>query len=169
MEIDINETCLKRLDLSKIYPVFLLKICQTLYDCLEQDHIYIATSGFRSYKEQSLLYAQGRTAPGRIVTKAKAGQSAHNYGIAMDFSRDLDPRTPGLQPSWALKDMQNLIDTSVAHNLNPGALWVSFKDVPHVDLGIKRHGVTLSQLDAIYRKNGSLEEVWTFLDQFDWE
>jgi peptidoglycan LD-endopeptidase CwlK len=167
--IDINETCLKRLDLSKIYPAFLLKISKVLDDCLDQGHVYVATSGYRSYKEQDLLFAQGRTAPGKICTKARGGQSAHNLGLAMDFARDLDPRTPGLQPSWDLKDMQNLIDNSVAYNLNPGANWTSFKDVPHVDIGIKRHGITLAQLDAIYRKKGSLEDVWAFLDQYDWE
>ena len=32
----------------------------------------------RSNAEQTALYAQGRTAPGRIVTCARAGQSLHN-------------------------------------------------------------------------------------------
>lgn len=39
----------------------------------------------RSMKEQERLYAQGRTRPGKIVTKAKAGLSYHNYGLAIDF------------------------------------------------------------------------------------
>jgi peptidoglycan L-alanyl-D-glutamate endopeptidase CwlK len=41
-------------------------------------------SGFRTYAEQDALYAQGRTAPGSLVTKAKAGYSNHNFGIAFD-------------------------------------------------------------------------------------
>lgn len=41
--------------------------------------------GFRSFEEQSALFAKGRTAPGRIVTKAKAGESFHNYGLAFDW------------------------------------------------------------------------------------
>jgi peptidoglycan L-alanyl-D-glutamate endopeptidase CwlK len=41
-------------------------------------------SGFRSYAEQDALYAQGRTAPGKIVTNSKAGYSNHNFGIAFD-------------------------------------------------------------------------------------
>jgi len=41
--------------------------------------------GFRSFEEQSALYAKGRTAPGSIVTKAKAGESYHNYGLAFDW------------------------------------------------------------------------------------
>jgi len=35
--------------------------------------------------EQATLYMQGRTLPGPIVTKAKAGDSFHNYGMAFDF------------------------------------------------------------------------------------
>jgi peptidoglycan L-alanyl-D-glutamate endopeptidase CwlK len=48
-------------------------------------------SGLRSYQEQDELYAQGRTKPGNIVTKAKGGQSWHNFGTAFDigiFSKD---------------------------------------------------------------------------------
>lgn len=38
----------------------------------------------RSLQEQADLYAQGRTKPGKIVTMAKPGQSAHNHGLAID-------------------------------------------------------------------------------------
>jgi peptidoglycan L-alanyl-D-glutamate endopeptidase CwlK len=41
-------------------------------------------SGFRTYAEQDALYAQGRTAPGSVVTKARGGYSNHNFGIAFD-------------------------------------------------------------------------------------
>lgn len=41
--------------------------------------------GFRSFEEQAALYAKGRTSGGRIVTKAKAGESYHNYGLAFDW------------------------------------------------------------------------------------
>ena len=34
--------------------------------------------GHRSHDEQAALYAQGRTAPGSIVTNARPGQSRHN-------------------------------------------------------------------------------------------
>lgn len=42
-------------------------------------------SGNRSYAEQDALYAQGRTKPGKIVTKARGGFSNHNFGIAWDL------------------------------------------------------------------------------------
>ena len=41
--------------------------------------------GFRSFEEQAALYSQGRGKPGRIVTKAKPGESYHNYGLAFDW------------------------------------------------------------------------------------
>jgi peptidoglycan LD-endopeptidase CwlK len=41
-------------------------------------------SGNRTYAEQDAIYAQGRTKPGDKVTKAKGGQSNHNFAIAWD-------------------------------------------------------------------------------------
>lgn len=41
-------------------------------------------SGLRTYEEQDALYAQGRTAPGNVVTNARGGYSNHNFGIAFD-------------------------------------------------------------------------------------
>ena len=41
--------------------------------------------GLRTIEEQDALYAQGRTIPGSIVTKAKGGSSYHNYGLAIDI------------------------------------------------------------------------------------
>ena len=42
------------------------------------------SGGYRSFPEQTKLYNQGRTTPGNIVTKAIAGKSYHNYGLAID-------------------------------------------------------------------------------------
>jgi len=41
--------------------------------------------GRRTMEEQAMLYAQGRTRPGKIITQAKPGQSYHNYGLAFDW------------------------------------------------------------------------------------
>ncbi len=50
---------------------------------------------FRSWDEQDRLYAQGRTAPGDIVTDAMGGDSYHNWGLAFDAV----PIENG-QPAW---------------------------------------------------------------------
>lgn len=43
------------------------------------------SQGLRTFEEQEILYEQGRTKPGKIVTKAKPGQSYHQYGLAVDL------------------------------------------------------------------------------------
>jgi len=45
----------------------------------------ILTSTYRDNACQSALYAQGRTTPGKRVTKAGPGHSYHNWRCAFDF------------------------------------------------------------------------------------
>jgi len=62
----------------------------------------LVTCTWRSGQEQNLLYAQGRTAPGNIVTNAKAGQSAHNFtieGRPASLAFDFVPMLNG-KPDW---------------------------------------------------------------------
>lgn len=40
---------------------------------------------FRDAEFQDSLYAQGRTAPGKIVTNARGGESMHQWRCAVDF------------------------------------------------------------------------------------
>ena len=44
----------------------------------------LITSTYRDAESQNELYAQGRTTPGKVVTKANAGQSYHNWKVAFD-------------------------------------------------------------------------------------
>ncbi len=61
--------------------------------------------GLRTIAEQDALYAQGRTKPGNIVTKAKGGSSFHNYGLAIDFAilTDADGNGSYNDLSWDIK------------------------------------------------------------------
>lgn len=61
----------------------------------------IVIQGLRTFDESNKLYAQGRSVAGPIVTKASAGQSYHNYGLAFDFAmvtNGKDDYTVG--PNW---------------------------------------------------------------------
>lgn len=51
---------------------------------------------FRSAADQAVLYAQGRTTPGKVVTHAKPGSSYHEWGLAFDVAI-ADAHG---QPSW---------------------------------------------------------------------
>ena len=74
-----------------------------LADCHSVGLDILVTCTLRTQAEQQALYAQGRTAPGHIVTNAQAGQSAHNYGLALDFVPVIygKPEWTGKDPAWA--------------------------------------------------------------------
>ena len=86
-------------------------------------------SGLRTFDEQNALYAKGRTAPGTVVTRAKGGESYHNYGLAFDVyytnNGSVDLKT-AIKPDVA-KIGQEL-------GLEWGGSWKSFKDMPHFQL-----------------------------------
>lgn len=59
------------------------------------------THTLRSLDEQAHLYAQGRTLPGAVVTKARPGWSWHNFGRAFDICfAGKKPYPPKNDPRW---------------------------------------------------------------------
>jgi peptidoglycan L-alanyl-D-glutamate endopeptidase CwlK len=98
---------------------------------------YVVASTLRPLAEQEKLYAIGRTGPGRIVTNAKPGSSAHNYGLAMDvyplIHGKLCTNTPEgdevSDPVW-----QQFGQLAREAGLEWAGDWVSFKEAPHVQM-----------------------------------
>lgn len=45
----------------------------------------LITDGYRTLEEQKIIFAQGRTTPGAIVSNSPAGWSYHNYSLAIDI------------------------------------------------------------------------------------
>lgn len=92
------------------------------------------TCTFRSNEEQTELYAQGRTKPGKIVTQAKAGQSAHNYNPSFAFDIGfINPITKKLD--WNQKLFKNFAACikQFSSVVECGADW-KFLDLPHFEL-----------------------------------
>ena len=71
--------------LDDLRPEFRALVDPWLADCKAAGLDVLVTCTLRSLSEQAALYMQGRSAPGHIVTNAKPGQSAHNYGLALDI------------------------------------------------------------------------------------
>lgn len=68
-----------------LHPLFRDK-ARELLQALELEGIpFRLFEGYRTPERQLYLYAQGRTRPGKIVTRARPGQSYHQYGLAGDF------------------------------------------------------------------------------------
>lgn len=96
----------------------------------------------RTFPEQDMLYAKGRTKlydnKGNrlgIVTKAKAGQSYHNYGLAVDIVL-----IDGHSASWdiakdfdgdGVADWMEVVKIFKSHDWEWGGEFKSIKDFPH--------------------------------------
>ncbi len=102
-----------------------------LDDCKQANIDLLVTCTLRPPWEQQALYAQGRTMPGRIVTNAKAGQSAHNYGFAIDVVPMVagKPDWDGSHPIWDLVGKAGITRGLVWYGL-PDA---KFHEKPHFE------------------------------------
>lgn len=129
---------------------------------------------YRSVEEQDALYAQGRTKlfdnTGKrlgIVTKAKGGQSIHQYGLALDIVLLLDKNNDGVFESatWDTKtdfDKDKAADWMEVTNYLKANGWFwggdfrTFPDMPHFEKTFKH---TPTQLAAKLKAGKSTTEV----------
>jgi len=91
------------------------------------------TATWRSPAEQKILYAQGRTTPGSIVTNVDGVTklSNHNYSPsrALDFAVLI-----GGKITWDEKEYLPVGKIATEHGLAWGGNWRHFKDLPHLEL-----------------------------------
>lgn len=146
--------------LKQLHPLLAAKI-QTVAATMETTGIHLrVVQGLRTKEEQDALFAQGRTAPGKIVTDARGGHSMHNYGLAVDLvpgKRGVDP----WQPNWDENhpDFKTMIDLCEKQGLVAGANWVHLPDFDHFQLP----GVPVSPSPEMLAclVDGGCEAVWT--------
>jgi peptidoglycan L-alanyl-D-glutamate endopeptidase CwlK len=105
---------------------------------------FVITSGYRSPEEQNLLYQQGRTKPGEIVTYKDGYEkkSKHNNlpSDAVDVAIILDGKL-NWDPKHYLKLAEHILDVSdslflskeISKQIECGAYWETFKDYPHYE------------------------------------
>lgn len=124
-----------RINLDRLYPAFRDRLLDTLADCLSAGHEYHATTGWRSFEAEDALYTQGRTLPGPVITHARGGQSAHNFGLAVDVVA-IKPRLYGQTTAadWAPEAYEALGFFAQRRGLVWGGAWTAFPDRPHVQL-----------------------------------
>jgi peptidoglycan LD-endopeptidase CwlK len=119
--------------------------------------VVVITNGFRSAEEQNRLYEQGRTTKGNIVTNAKAGESFHNYGLAIDFAL----KTPSGNVIWDRQydgnkngrtDWTEVVTMAKSLGFAWGGDWAQFKDYPHLQMDL---GLTIADLQNGQRPDKS--------------
>ena len=149
----MNNKSLERLKL--VHPLLMARVLN-LNIAIEAagEHIEV-TEGLRSYSRQEALYAQGRTEPGPIVTKAPGGYSWHNYGLAVDVAPFVEyvPEWDLSNPTW-----QRIADLAPSNGLFSGSQFIHMVDWPHLQLAEIPHSPTAEHRQIF--KAGGIESVW---------
>ena len=117
--------------LSDLTPEVAAKCQEFLDACTAQGLGVLITSTFRDIECQDALYAQGRTTPGKCITKARGGHSMHNYRVAFDWV-PIDNHGAPIWNDDALWDRIGAIGESVG--LEWGGHFESFTDKPHFQM-----------------------------------
>lgn len=89
-------------------------------------------SGTRTYAEQNVLFTKRP-----IVTKARGGQSNHNFGIAWDVGIFVDGKYyegKNNKETKAYVDLSKLIMPTMDKIIEWGGNWKSITDMPHYGL-----------------------------------
>ncbi|WP_106768628.1 M15 family metallopeptidase [Paenibacillus faecalis] len=131
-----------------IHPVVLDQKNKLVAQTRELGIKIIITDGYRSNEEQERLYKQGRSAKGDIVTNARAGESMHNYGLAIDFALRLNDGSV----IWDLEydgngngksDWMEVVAVAKDLGFQWGGDWTNFPDYPHLQMDF---GLTIKEL-----------------------
>jgi peptidoglycan LD-endopeptidase CwlK len=133
---------------SSLNSVVKEKSSRLIQQAAKKGIVVVITDGFRSFEDQNRLYQQGRTTSGNIVTNAKAGESYHNYGLAIDFAL----KTPSGNVIWDRQydgnrngkaDWTEVVEISKSLGFQWGGDWTKFKDYPHLQMDF---GLTIADL-----------------------
>ena len=150
----LSAISLERLEL--VHPKLRGAIMEVDFKC--QDLNIQVTQGLRTWEEQDQLYAQGRTAPGEIITNARGGESWHNFAMAIDLvPRDISTGQPDWDishPSWT-----QLVSVGEMVGLTSGSAWRTFPDWPHFQLTGRFPVNPDDEVREIY-KRGGINLVW---------
>lgn len=156
-------------NVSQLHPELQKKVEQLKILC-QQNGITIGISEcVRTVAEQDALYAQGRTTPGKIVTKAKGNtySSMHQWGVAFDFYLKMDVDGDGSVSDDAFNNSTDLFNKvgniGQSIGLEWGGAWKSMKDLPHFQL--PNWGSTPARLKRLYGTPEKFMATWKKKEQ----
>jgi peptidoglycan L-alanyl-D-glutamate endopeptidase CwlK len=135
----------------------------------------LITDGRRTFAEQDKIFQIGRRgiAGEKIVTKARGGQSNHNYGLAVDMYPVLPdstgkervfteiPKHASVEFAHAFNRVQRAIgEQAEGLGLFWGARFSGIVDTPHIQLLAESDMKPSECLRILNAHNGDLNAVW---------
>ncbi len=123
----MDKVSLDRIEtLHPLYRTLFYEFYKEIDGIVKINGFWRVVQGYRTFAEQDELYAQGRTKSGIIVTKAKGGQSLHNYGLAVDIMGILNNKE-------LINPTNEVVKISKKYYLEWGGEWTT-KDMPHFQI-----------------------------------
>ena len=118
-------------ELSDLLPKVEQAARKALVECQQAGLNILITCTYRSGEEQNQLYAQGRTKPGKKVTNARAGQSFHQWRVALDIVPLVNgkPEWSGSHPHW-----EQSAKIFIRNGFEWAGAWKRFKELPHFQM-----------------------------------
>lgn len=128
---------------AKLHPGIRAKVNEFIIRAKEELGIHLrVSSGYRSFEEQTKIYNSGRSETGKILSHSKAGESFHNYGLAIDVVEIKNGKALWKNPNW-----NRIADLGKQLGFEWGGDWRSFKDKPHFQY---TYGFGISELKRKY-------------------
>lgn len=141
--------------LNLLYPPFRMLLVTAIEDANRKKLYPLVFESWRSDERQAFLYAQGRTAPGEIVTNAPPGLSFHSVGLAVDLVFDANPATE--KPEWTWTgDYFTLTKIMLGYGFEA----IAFEKA-HFQIS---YGLTIKEIKQITDNSGVLG-LWQQLDK----
>lgn len=130
-------------NLMELFPAVRTRAEKFVEACRAEGIDLLVICTYRDDEAQDALYAQGRTTKGARVTNARAGQSFHQFRVAMDVV----PLRNG-KPVWNTSGADGLLWKRVgaigkSFGFEWAGDWKTFKEYPHFQY---TNGLTLEQL-----------------------
>lgn len=147
-----------------IHPKLRKIIRILIRQCKDQGLPVLITDGFRTQSEQDRLYNQGRTTAGIVVTNVRWPDSAHNWGVAVDFCRNVK----GREYDDSDKFFEKVAMIAKKLGLEWGGDWNKFVDKPHLQLPEYMPGNNTRWLKTVYRSPEVFRDSWNDDVPSDW-
>lgn len=143
--------------LKTLYKPFAHQVRKWLNRCHEEKLPVHLTQSFRFYGEQDILWQNGNS-------RARGGESLHNFYLAIDFAFDnssdqglQDPYKEPFNGAW-----EKAAKLAEEFGMEAGYFWEN-QDKPHVQAKIK---TPVKDLHKLYIKKDS-EGLFSYLDEYE--
>lgn len=143
------------IDINKLHPAIRERTVKFLAGAKEKQIDLRLTFGMRTFAEQQILFNQGRTTPGSIVTKARPGESFHNYGLAIDVIPFLKSEiivggklVIKYKPDWNTRLWPTISTLGKLNGFEWGGDWKTIVDRPHFQYPVNTSYRALLKLKA---------------------